>query len=190
MEHSIALQLIAVLGAATVLVALCLRVGVSPILGYLATGVLVGPSALGWLPAGSTTHLLAELGVALLMFTIGLEFSLSRLLAAKRLVLGLGGAQVLLTALLLGGAALWLGLSAAEAFLLGGALALSSTAIVLKQLGEQMELPAPHGRVVTGVLLFQDLAAVPLLAVLPILGTDPARLTGALALGHQSWPRW
>lgn len=105
MEHSIALQLVVVLGVGTVLVALCQRFGASPIPGYLATGILVGPSALGWLPDGPTTRLLAELGVVLLMFSIGLELSLPRLLAAKRLVLGLGGAQVLLTALLVGVAA-------------------------------------------------------------------------------------
>jgi CPA2 family monovalent cation:H+ antiporter-2 len=182
MEHLIALQLVVVLGLGTGLVALCQRFGASPIVGYLVTGVLVGPSVLGWLSDSSTTRLLAELGVVLLMFTIGLDFSLPRLLAAKGLVLGVGGAQVLLTALLLGVAALWLGFSPVEAFVLGGALALSSTAIVLKQLGEQMELPAPHGRVVTGILLFQDLAAIPLLVVLPILAADPARLTGAVAL--------
>jgi CPA2 family monovalent cation:H+ antiporter-2 len=184
MEHSIALQLVAILGMGTLLVALCQRFGLSPIIGYLVTGVLVGPSALGWLMDGPTTGLLAELGVVLLMFTVGLEFSLPRLLAAKRLVLGLGSAQVLSTACLFGLVALSLGSSPAEAFVLGGALALSSTAIVLKQLGESMELPAPHGRVVTGILLFQDLAAVPLLVILPILAADRADSSVALTL---SW---
>lgn len=182
MEHTAALQLVIVLAVGTALVALCRHFGLSPILGYLATGVLVGPSALGWLPDGPTTRLLAELGVVLLMFTIGLEFSLPRLLAAKRLVLGLGGSQLLLSALLLGLVARWSGLGFAEALLLGSALAMSSTAVVLKQLGEQMELPAPHGRVVTGILLFQDIAAVPVLAVLPILAAEPAQLAGALGL--------
>lgn len=182
MEHTVALQLVVVLALGTLLVALCQRIGLSPILGYLATGVLVGPFALGWLQDGPTTRLLAELGVVLLMFTVGLEFSLPRLLAAKRLVLGLGGAQVIATALPATLVALWLGCDAIEALVLGGALAMSSTAIVLKQLGEQLELPAAHGRVVTGILLFQDLAAVALLVVLPILAADPARLTGALAL--------
>ena len=182
MEHSVASQLLVVLAIGTLLVAICQRFGLSPILGYLATGVLVGPSAMGWLADGPTMRLLAEVGVVLLLFTIGLEFSLPRLLAAKRLVLGLGSAQVLLTALLLGLATLWLGLPPIEALVLGSALAMSSTAIVLKQLGEQMELPTPHGRVVTGILLFQDIAAVPLLVVLPILATEPGGLTGALAL--------
>jgi CPA2 family monovalent cation:H+ antiporter-2 len=182
MDHSVASQLLVLLTVATLLVALCQRFGLSPILGYLATGILVGPAGFGWLPEGATMRLLAGVGVVLLLFTIGLELPLPRLLAAKRLVLGLGGAQVLLTALLLGFVALWLGLSPVEALVLGSALALSSTAIVLKQVGEKMELPAPHGRVVIGILLFQDIAAVPLLVVLPILAADPASLTGALVL--------
>lgn len=182
MEHAIALQLVSVLAIGTVLIALCQRLGLSPILGYLSTGVLFGPSAFGWLPDGPTTRLLAELGVVLLMFTIGLEFSLPRLLAAKWLVLGLGGSQVVLSALLFGLAVWWLAVGLTEALLLGVALAMSSTAIVLKQLREQMELPAPHGRVVTGVLLFQDITAVAVLAVLPILATDPVQLAGSLGL--------
>ncbi len=182
MEHTVVAQLAAVLAVGALMVALCLRFGLSPIMGYLATGVLVGPPALGWLADGATIRLLAELGVVLLMFTIGLEFSLPRLLAARRLVIGLGGAQVLSAMLLFALAAWWSGLSGAQAFVLGGALAMSSTAIVLKQLGEQMELPAPHGRAVTAILLFQDIAAVVLLVVLPVLAADPAGLSGALAL--------
>lgn len=171
-----------VLAVATVLVAVFQRIGLSPILGYLATGVLVGPSALGWLADGPTMRLLAELGVVLLMFSIGLEFSLPRLLAARRLVLGVGGAQVLLTALILGATGVWLGLSWMESAVAALALAMSSTAIVLKQLGEQGELSTPHGRVATGVLLFQDIAAVPVLVVLPVLAAAPEQLTGALGL--------
>ena len=160
MAHTVALQWVMVLAAGTILVALCQRIGLSAILGYLASGILVGPAVFGWLAEGSTLHLLAELGVVLLMFTIGLEFSLPRLLAARRLVLGLGGAQVLVTALLFGLVSVWLGLSVAQALVVGMALAMSSTAIALKQLGEQLELSAPHGRVVTGILLFQDIAVV------------------------------
>lgn len=181
MDHSLLETLLIVLATGTVAVALCQSLGLSPILGYLATGVLVGPHAFGWLPDSETTRLLAELGIVLLMFTIGLEFSLPRLLAARRLVLGLGGAQVVVTTLLIGLLARALGLSTAMAFVVGGALAMSSTAIVLKQLGEQMELPAPHGRVVTGVLLFQDIAAVPFLVVLPVLAGDSSQMAAALA---------
>lgn len=182
MAHTVVLQWVMVLAISTLLVSLCQRVRLSPILGYLASGILVGPAVLDWLPEGSSLHLLAELGVVLLMFTIGLEFSLPRLLAAKRLVLGLGGAQVLVTALLFGLAGVWMGLSVAQGAVIGMAFAMSSTAIVLKQLGEQLELSAPHGRVVTGILLFQDIAVVPVLVVLPILAADPAQLMSALAL--------
>lgn len=181
-EHAVAVQLVVVLAVATVLVALFQHLGLSPILGYLATGVLVGPAALGWLSDGATIRLAAELGVVLLLFTIGLEFSLPRLLAAKRLVLGLGGAQVLLTTLLFAAAGLAAGLSPTETFVIGGALAMSSTAVVLKQLGEQMELTTQHGRAITGILLFQDLAAVALLAALPVLAAGAAQLSGALTL--------
>jgi CPA2 family monovalent cation:H+ antiporter-2 len=151
MEPSVASELLVLLAVGTLLVALGQRFGLSPILGYLATGVLIGPAGFGWLPEGATMHVLAEVGVVLLLLTIGLELPLPRLLAAKRLMLGLGRAQVLVTVLLLGLVALRLGLSPVEAFILGGALAMSSTVIVLKQLGEQMELPAPHGRVVFGI---------------------------------------
>ncbi|WP_300318446.1 monovalent cation:proton antiporter family protein [Accumulibacter sp.] len=182
MEHTVALQLVIVLAVGTAFVALCQRFRLSPIIGYLTTGVLVGPTGAGWLPDGPTTRLLAELGVVLLMFTVGLEFSLPRLLGAKRLVLGLGGAQLVVTASLFALPGMALGLTPTQALLIGVALAMSSTAIVLKQLGEQMELPAPHGRLATGILLFQDIAAVPVLAVMPILVTEPMQLGGALAL--------
>ena len=182
MEHTVALQLVIVLAVGTALVGLCQRFSLSPILGYLSTGVLVGPSGAGWLPDGSTTRLLAELGVVLLMFTIGLEFSLPRLLGAKRLVLGLGGAQVVVTASLFGLAGMALGLMPTQAFLIGVALAMSSTAIALKQLGEQMELQAPHGRVAIGILLFQDIAVVLVLVAMPILATDAAHLGWVLSL--------
>ncbi|WJW76388.1 cation:proton antiporter [Thiohalobacter sp. IOR34] len=168
------------LGAAAV--ALCQRLHLSPVLGYLLVGMLAGPHALDWLPDSAETRFLAELGVVFLMFTIGLEFSLPRLLAARRLVVGLGGAEVVLGSVLFGLAAWLAGVPPAGALAVGGALAMSSTAIVLKQLGEQLELAAPHGRVAVAVLLFQDLAAVPFLVVLPALAGDPGELPGTLSL--------
>ncbi len=159
------------LGLSTLLVALCVRFHLPPILGYLATGLLAGPHALNWLPDSPATHFLAETGVVLLMFTIGLEFSLPKVLAARRLVLGLGWLQVIVTAALVGLGGWLLGLAPAAAFVVGAALAMSSTAIVLKQLAEQLELGQPHGRAATAVLLAQDLAAVPLLALIPALGS-------------------
>lgn len=182
MEHDTALQWLSVLAVGTLLVGVCQRFRLSPIIGYLVTGVVVGPAVFGWLHDVDTIRMLSEVGVVLLMFTIGLEFSLSRLLAAKRLVLGLGSAQVLLTATAIGVLAWLLGLAVSEAAIVGIALAMSSTAIVLKQLGEQMELPAPHGRYVMSILLFQDLAAVPVLVVLPVLAANPQALASALGL--------
>jgi CPA2 family monovalent cation:H+ antiporter-2 len=164
-------------------VALCRQLGLSPVLGYLATGILTGPHALGLLPDSAETRFLAELGVVLLLFTIGVEFSVSRLLALRRLVFGLGGAQIGLTALVLGGALWWWrdDVAGAGALAVGVALAMSSTAIVLKQLAEQLELAAPHGRLVVAVLLFQDLAAIGLLAALPALTEADGAALGGLS---------
>lgn len=182
MGQTLVFQLVVILAVGALSVGLCQRFGLSPILGYLATGVLVGPSALAWLPDGPTTHLLAELGVVLLMFTIGLEFSLPKLLAAKKLVLGLGGAQVTVTMLLFALLGWWLGLTPVEAIVIAAALAMSSTAIVMKQLAEQMELLAAHGRVAAGILLFQDIAALLLLAILPVLVLQSADSGATLML--------
>ena len=182
MDHSILINWCVILVAATGLVALFQWLRLSPILGYLATGLLVGPSAIGVLEDGPSLRFLAELGVVLLMFTIGLEFSLSRLLSSKQLVLGIGGGQMIMTSLILGGLAAWLGVTFVEAFVLAVALAMSSTAIVLKQLGEQNELASPPGRISAGVLLFQDIAAVPILVCLPVLAADNVQLAPALSI--------
>jgi CPA2 family monovalent cation:H+ antiporter-2 len=160
-----------------------------PMLGYLAVGILIGPHALGLAENDATTHALAEFGVVFLMFSIGLEFSLSQLFAMRRIVFGLGMAQVLLTivATMLFG---WLiatqlppsvHISWQASFALGGALAMSSTAIVSKMLNERLELESPHGRKIIGILLFQDLAVVPLLILIPALGKNPEQLVPTLA---------
>ncbi len=180
MEHDLLQVIFVLLALGSALVALCLRLGLPPVIGYLATGLLGGPHLLNWLPDSQATRFMAETGVVMLMFTIGLEFSLPKMLAAKRLVLGLGGMQILLTTLAFGLLAWWLGLTPRAAFLAGAALAMSSTAIALKQLGEQMELGAPHGQAAVGILLAQDLAAVPLLALVPALGGENANLLFAL----------
>ena len=159
-----------------------------PMLGYLAVGVLIGPHALELADNGPTTHGLAEFGVVFLMFSIGLEFSLAQLRAMRRIVFGLGLAQVSLTILVtvLGALALQylplpikIGWQAALA--LGGALAMSSTAIVSKLLTERLELESQHGRRIIGILLFQDLAVVPLLILIPSLARPAEEL--AITLG-------
>jgi CPA2 family monovalent cation:H+ antiporter-2 len=156
-----------------------------PLLGYLVVGILIGPHALGLVPATGEAHYLAEFGVVFLMFSIGLEFSLPRLRAMRRLVLGLGGAQVALTVVftLLAG---WLlgrhfGVNLQGAFALGGALAMSSTAIVMKILGERNQLDTEHGKRIVGILLFQDLAVVPLLVIVPALDAEGGDMAATLA---------
>ncbi|MDP3036877.1 MAG: cation:proton antiporter, partial [Rhodocyclaceae bacterium] len=149
------------LGAAVLAVAICRSIGLPPILGYLLVGALAGPHAFAVLPDIESAHRLAEFGVVFLMFTIGLEFSLPRLFAMQRIVFGLGLAQVLLTFVAVAaGARLW-GVPWQASVALGGAIAMSSTAILSRLLPERRELDAAHGREVMGVLLFQDLAVVP-----------------------------
>jgi len=166
------LYILILLGVAVVLVAAFRYLRLPLVLAYLVAGVLAGPSGLGWIPDLAGTRYLAEFGLVFLMFTIGLEFSLPQLMAMKRTVLGGGGAQVLLSFLAFGGLALWLGVPAPGAVVIGGMLALSSTAIVMKLLVDQLEQNSRHGRAAFGVLLFQDLAVVPFLIVIPALGGD------------------
>lgn len=159
-----------------------------PMLGYLAVGILIGPHALGWAQESSTTHLLAEFGVVFLMFSIGLEFSLPKLISMRRAVFGLGMAQVVstiaLAMLMCFGAAMilpeYFAISWEAAFAIGGALAMSSTAIVSKMLTEKLELESPHGRQIISILLFQDLAVVPLLILVPALAADSDNLSMSL----------
>ncbi|HEX9172288.1 MAG TPA: monovalent cation:proton antiporter-2 (CPA2) family protein [Telluria sp.] len=159
-----------------------------PMLGYLAVGILIGPHALGLADNNQTTHSLAEFGVVFLMFSIGLEFSLAQLRAMRRIVFGLGLAQVMTTivaTMLFGwliGKALppSLQISWQASFALGGALAMSSTAIVSKLLTERLELESEHGRRIFGILLFQDLAVVPLLIMIPSLARPAEELVVTL----------
>jgi CPA2 family monovalent cation:H+ antiporter-2 len=174
MTGGVLAQVLVLLAGAVIALSLVRRFRLPPILGYLAVGMLLGPNALGLASNDETVALLAEIGVVFLLFTLGLEFSLPRMLAMKREVFGLGGAQMLLTTAAFGGMAWATGVPIPVAIVLGGALALSSTAIVLRQLAEQLELSRTHARLAVGVLLFQDLAFVPLLAVATALGRDDA----------------
>lgn len=157
-----------------------------PILGYLTVGVILGPHSLGWADDSATIKYLAEFGVVFLMFSIGLEFNLAKLKAIKRLVFGLGASQVILTIFLAApfslGLSFLFALSWQAAFALGGALAMSSTAIVIKMLAERLELETEHGRNVIGILLFQDLAVVPLLIIIPALGQNASDLAWTVGL--------
>ncbi len=159
--------------------------GLPPILGYLAIGVLIGPNALGFAKDSATVKYLGEFGVVFLMFSIGLEFKLHKLIAMRSIVFGLGGSQVLLTMLLAVPASLLMNwiypISWEAAIALGGALAMSSTAIVTKLIADRSELETDHGRNIIGILLFQDLAVVFLLILLPSLGKNPGDLFIALS---------
>ncbi|CAB3784683.1 Glutathione-regulated potassium-efflux system protein KefC [Paraburkholderia caffeinitolerans] len=157
-----------------------------PMLGYLTVGILVGPRALGIVPDTAGAKNLAEFGVVFLMFSIGLEFSLSKLRTMRRAVFGLGLSQVvgtIVVALLVGLVlAPWVHITWQACVALGGALAMSSTAIVSKMLAERLEIESEHGRNILGVLLFQDLAVVPLLIVIAAFGGSSASLVESLGM--------
>ena len=157
-----------------------------PMLGYLTVGILVGPNALGIAPDTARAQHLAEFGVVFLMFSIGLEFSLSKLRSMRTLVFGLGLLQVIGTvaiAVILGLIfERWVHITWQGSVALGGALAMSSTAIVSKMLAERLEIETEHGRNIFGVLLFQDLAVVPLLIIIAALGGDSKSLMATLGI--------
>ena len=177
------LQLILVLlGAAVVVVVICRLIRLPPILGYLTVGLLVGPHALGLVPDTENVRDLAEFGIVFLMFSIGLEFSLPQLKAMRRAVFGLGLAQVAITTAVAMLALHMVGWGWQAGFALGGALAMSSTAIVSKMLAERMELASAHGREVMSILLFQDLAVVAFLIVLPSLGKSGGEVATELGI--------
>ncbi len=179
--HS-SLQLVLILLAVAVLVAAVARTLRLPtMLGYLVTGIAIGPFALGWIPDSEEERYLAEFGVVFLMFSIGLEFSLPRLMSMRMTVFGFGGAQVVFTIAFAALIAWLLDLSLLAAVALGGIISMSSTAIVSKLLAERLEIQTPHGRQIFGALLFQDLAVVPLLILIPAFAKDADDM--ALELG-------
>ena len=182
MEHSFLIQVLLMLLIAIASIALLRRIGLPAILAYLFTGVLSGPSGFNWFSQHQMQSV-AELGVVLLMFTLGLEFSVPRLWAMRRTVFGLGSAQVLVTAITSLCVALVLGEGVIEAVVIGSAIALSSTAIVLKLLNERGWLRRRHGELSVSVLLFQDLAVVPLLILLPLLASD----SGGIVVSQILW---
>jgi monovalent cation:proton antiporter-2 (CPA2) family protein len=175
------------LAAAVVAVPLAKRMGFGSPLGYLAAGLAIGPSGLGLIPEVEAIRHVSELGVVMLLFLIGLELRPRRLWVMRKAVFGLGGAQLLVTAVVLAASALALGLPLPTAVVAGAGLALSSTAIALPLLAERDLLPTQAGRDSFSILLFQDLAVIPLVAVLPLLGTGAAMpadgMTAWIAVG-------
>jgi CPA2 family monovalent cation:H+ antiporter-2 len=164
---------------------ICHRLRVPTIVGFMLVGVLFGPHGMGAVREVEAVNVLADIGVALLLFVIGLEFSLQRLLTMKRLLFLGGGLQVVITIAGAAGFLLLLDRRLEEGVFVGFLLALSSTALVLRGYQERSEMDAPHGRVGLGILLFQDLCIVPMMILIPLLaGTGAATVPGvAFALG-------
>ncbi len=170
------------LSSAVLLVALLRTLRLPPLLAYFLIGLALGPHTFGVVEDSEAVRGLAEFGVVFLMFSIGLEFSLPQLYSMRRTVFGLGSAQVLVTMGYAMGAAVLLGLEWRAALVISGALTMSSTAIVSKMLVEQIELNSRHGRLSIGMLLFQDIAVVPLLILIPALAAADGDLPSLLGM--------
>jgi CPA2 family monovalent cation:H+ antiporter-2 len=168
------------LASAVAVVVLFRQLGIPAILGYLMVGALMGPHALAVVPDTEQQRELAEFGVVFLMFSVGLEFSLPQLLTMRRIVFGFGGAQVVVVAALGMAIAMALGASWQGALVAGGVAAMSSTAIVSKTLAERAQLHSEFGRQAMGVLLFQDLAVIPLLVLIPALTLSSGAIAAAI----------
>ena len=168
MHFSLA-PIVIVLLVAVLTVIVCRRLNIPSMLGYLLVGFLAGPGVLHLIPQTAATDYLGEIGIVFLMFSIGLEFSLPKLRAMRKLVFGLGGMQVVITIVSILGILMLAGTPFIWAFAVAGALTMSSTAIVSRILSEKTELGQPHGQMAMGVLLMQDIAVVPLMILLPAL---------------------
>lgn len=179
---SLLTQVALFLAATVIAVPLFRRFRLSAVLAYLASGMLIGPFGLGLVADVESILHFAEFGVVILLFVIGLELQPSRLLALRRVVFVLGAAQVVITTLVLAGLGLLAGLPVPAALVAGFGLSLSSTPMVLQLLGERKELTSQHGRAAFGILLFQDLAVLPALALLPLLAVGAAADAGEAGL--------
>jgi len=169
-----------VLAATAIASLIALRLRIAPVVGLLVAGALIGPSGLGWIEAPAEIHHVAEIGVVLLLFVIGLEFSRQRLRELGRPLLVGGSVQVAVTVLAATGFAAASGLPFAAALVIGFVVCLSSTALVLKLYGDRGELDAPHGRAALGILIFQDLAVVVMIVLVPALAGGRAEAGGGL----------
>ena len=181
---TILLDILILLLAATVLGGLCERLRQNPIIGYILAGMLLGPNAIDLVPNYEAVATMAELGVALLLFMIGLEFSWRRLKSIGAIALGGGTLQVLVTIALSAGICVKLGMGAHSALAVGAIIALSSTAVVLRLLVDRTELDSIHGRNSLGILLLQDIAVVPLILILTVLGSGGSIGQIGLELGR------
>ncbi len=175
-------SLLLLLTSSVLAIALLRALRLPAMLAYFAVGILFGPFALNLLPSTESGRHVAEFGIVFLMFSIGLEFSLPKLYAMRKTLFGLGGAQVLITMSVVIGVAMLAGLSLPTAFVIGGALTMSSTAIVSKILMERVDLNSRHGRLSIGILLFQDLAVIPILVLIPALGAHSGDIPTLIGL--------
>jgi len=189
MEHTtttLVENILLVIGVSILVVALFQRLRIPAVVGFILTGVLIGPHGLGWVKEAETIQLLAEMGVVLLLFSLGVEFSIERLLQLRHYVLRAGLAQVFATVALCTLGALLFGYSLAQALALGMIISLSSTAVGVKLLKQREELDSTHGRMAVGVLLLQDVMAPLFMAILPFLAKadalSPVALTGRMGL--------
>jgi len=173
-DHSLLFNVFVYLLAAVLAVPISKRLGFGAVLGYLIAGVIIGPWGFGLIREAKDILHFAEFGVVLLLFAIGLELNPRRLWEMRKPILGLGGAQVLITTLILSGMGLMLGLTGSVALVAAMGLSLSSTAMALQLLNEKNLLPTPAGHSAFSVLLFQDIAVIPMLAVIPLMGVDAA----------------
>jgi CPA2 family monovalent cation:H+ antiporter-2 len=167
-EFFVFANLLIIFASSLVVIALFQRLRLPPVLGYLCVGLMIGPTAFNWVNESEELPDLAELGVVFLLFSLGLEFSLSKMIALRRVVFGLGSLQVLGTGAVLGALLISLGMPTTPAQLLGAGLSLSSTAIVSKELSSLGEIFSSHGQNAIAVLLFQDVVAVLLLTLVPV----------------------
>jgi CPA2 family monovalent cation:H+ antiporter-2 len=168
---------------AVALVWLLKRLALPAILAYLLAGVVTGPEILGLFTSADDMHLAAEVGIVFLLFTLGLEFSLARMFAMRKLVFGAGTGQMLFTTIVIGGLSLLLGQTLTASFIIGASIALSSTAIVIKTIDDQGNLNTKRSQLAVSILLFQDLAVVPMLIIIPLLvGSSDVSISMAILI--------
>ncbi|MBI5726960.1 MAG: cation:proton antiporter, partial [Ignavibacteriales bacterium] len=158
------------------------KIKISPIVGFLITGIIIGPSGLHLIAQNEQIEVMSEVGIILLMFTIGLEFSIAKLVKMKKYLLLFGGLQVVISSVTGFFVIHFNGASAQVAIFLGMVASLSSTTIALKLLSEKSEVDSPHGRISIGILIFQDLAVIPMLIILPLLKGGAGFSLGAFVL--------
>ena len=182
MEIPLLYDICIIFGLSIGVLMICHRLSVPAVVGFLLTGLIAGPHGLGLIQASHEVEILAEIGVILLLFTIGIEFSLKNLLQIKRAVLLGGSLQVGLTLLVAFAVARHFGLATNESLFMGCLAAVSSTAIVMKLLQERDETRTPHGRTALAILIFQDIAIVPMILITPILAGEASDISKALIL--------